>query len=255
MYIQEISIAIKTDTDRAKLVESFEMLMSFYRSSGQIQGKIQSEYIAKNKLCSLPYTHDKNALNPIFNNFYVNRQIKKIENLCNSKFKFKTVGKTSKDYEGACTCKKSDFYVLITDFICIASPITCGTCEHHVPLYRLPKYYDYGYMPILSWESNYKAADTLQMNCEVGERWALNQMQSIKSQLSKQGLKICQKIEELTQISTYYFLFNYKKNDVEPALKKCLNCNESWHLKERLHRFYDFKCDNCRIISTTSCNS
>jgi predicted nucleic acid-binding Zn ribbon protein len=215
MYIQEISIAIKTDTDRAKLVESFEMLMSFYRGSGQIQGKIQSEYITKNKLCSLPYTHDKNALNPIFNNFYV----------------------------------------LITDFISIASPITCGTCEHHVPLYRLPKYYDYGYMPILSWESNYQAADQLQMNCEVGERWGLNQMQSFKSQLSKQGLTICQKIEALALVPTYYFLFNYKKNDVEPTLKKCPNCNESWHLKERLHRFYDFKCDSCRIISTVSCHS
>ncbi len=255
MYIQKIYISIQTDTDKTQLIESFYNLMSFYRGNGQIQGKIQSEYITKNKLCSLPYTHDKNALDEMFNNFYVNNQIKKIENLCNSKFKFKTVGKTHKDYEGACTCKKSDFYVLITNFISIASPMVCGTCDKPVPLYRLPQYEDYGYMPILSWASNYIAADTLQMNCEVGERWSLNQMQSLKSQLSKQGLAICKKIETLTEIPTYYFLFNYKKKDVEPALKRCPNCNETWYLKERLHRFYDFKCHNCRLISTISCNS
>ncbi len=66
-------------------------------------------------------------------------------------------------------------------------------------------------MPILSWETNYISCDSLQMNCEVGERWALNQMQEITSQLSKQGLEICRKIEELTSIPTYYYLHNYKK--------------------------------------------
>jgi predicted nucleic acid-binding Zn ribbon protein len=41
------------------------------------------------------------------------------------------------------------------------------------------------------------------MNCEVGERWALNQMQKIDSQLSQQGIKICTKIEKLTGVPTY----------------------------------------------------
>jgi len=229
--------------------------MSFYRGSGQKQGRIETQYITDNKIIGLPFTLEKNSLNKKNNNFYVDRQIKKLEKLCSAKLKIKTIGKSYESYKSPCTCKKSDFYILITNCVTIESPISCGTCNKSVPLYRLPKYYDYGYMPILSWETNYISCDSLQMNCEVGERWALNQMQNLTSALTKQGLEICRTLEGLTNIPTYYYLHNYTKYKADDPPKPCPSCNKNWRLKDRLHNFYDFKCDTCKLVSTISPNS
>lgn len=255
MYTQEITIEIKSNLDKDELVDEFNLLMSFYRGNGQTQGKIESQYIENNKIVCLPFTLEKNSLDKKINNIYVNKQIEKIEKLCNSKLTIKTVGKSYANYKTSCKCKKSDFYILITNYVTIESPLTCGTCNKSVPLYKLPIYYDYGYMPILSWETNYISCDSLQMNCEVGVRWALNQMQEIDSQLSRQGLEICRKIEELTSIPTYYYLHNYKKFKGDQLIKPCPICSKKWYLKKQLHNFYDYKCDNCKLVSTISPNS
>lgn len=255
MYIQEISINIQADVDKDDAVEEFMNLMYAYRSSGQTQGKIESRYIEGGRIVSLPFTLEKDALDTKFNNYYVNEYAERVEAFCKAKLFYRTAGKVYDGYEGACKCEKSDFYILITNYLSIDSPITCGNCKNTVPLYKLPVYYDYGYMPVLSWESNYNACDTLQMNGEVGERWALNQMQELKSQLSKQGLKICRKIEELTGIPVYYYLHNYRKNVGNECLKLCPGCGMQWHLKTPLHASYNFKCDDCKLLSVISPNS
>ena len=255
MYIQEISIELNTKADKNDLIDEVGLLTAFYRANGQTQGKIESQYITDSKIFCLPFTLEKNSLSKKFDNFYVKNQIKKIEELCDSTLQFKTVGKSYATYKTPCKCKKPEFYILITNYITIYSPLTCGTCFRSVPLYRLPKYDDYGYMPIFSWETNYISCDSLQMNCEVGERWALNQMQEVNSQLSKQGLKICKKIEELTTIPTYYYLHNYRKAKGDQLLKPCPVCGNKWNLKETLNNFYEFKCDRCKLLSTTSPNT
>ncbi len=255
MYIQEISIDINTKVDKNELVDEFSLLLSFYRSNGQTQGRIESQFIEGEKIVCLPFTLENNSLDKKYNSYYVNNQVKKLEDICNSKLRSKLVGKSYDSYEGPCKCTKPEYYILITNYITIESPLTCGDCNKPVPLYRIPKYYDHGYMPILRWETNYVSCDNLQMNCEVGERWALNQMQEINSQLSKQGLEICKKIEELTSIPIFYYLYNYKKFKGDELRKPCPSCSKKWNLKTRLHNLYDFKCNHCKIISTISSNS
>lgn len=255
MYIQEVSIEIKTKHDKDELMDEFAILMHFYHRNGQKQGKIESKHIADNKIICFPFTLEKNSLSKKFNNFYVESQIKKLEELCGAKLQFRTVGKSYDSYKTPCKCRKPDFYILITNYLTIDSPITCGNCFRTVPLYKLPKYSDHDYIQIISWEMNYNSCDTLQMNSEVGERWALNQMQDVKSQLSEQGMEICRKIEELSTIPTYYYLHNYRKEKGEPASKPCPVCGHKWHLKEQLDNFYDYKCDKCRIVSVISPNT
>ena len=228
--------------------------MSYYRGGGQTQGSIESQYINGNKISCLPFTLEKKSLDSKNNNFYVNKQTATLEQLCKSRLQFKTVGKSYSNYKTPCTCKKSDFYILITNYVSIESPLTCGNCNKSVPLYKLPPYYDHGYLPILRWETNYISCDNLQMNCEVGERWALNQMQEVTSQLSKQGIGICNDLYKLTTIPAFYYLHNYRKHDTN-FLNNCPNCNKKWSLKNKLHNFYDLKCDNCHLISIKSANS
>ena len=255
MYIQEISIEFNSNCDKEELVYEFGYLMVDYRNSGQTQGLIESQYIDESKIACLPSTLEINSLDNKYNNDSVDIQIKKIEEICNSKLKFKTIGKSFDNYVAPCSCLKSDFYILITNYATTESPLTCGNCNKSIPLYRLPKYSDDGYRPILSWESNYKACDRLQMNCEIGEKWSLKQMEKENSQLTKQGLKICRNIENLTEIPTYYYLHNWTKYKNDTLKRLCPSCNKKWGLKKQLHKFYNFKCDNCKFISTLSPNS
>lgn len=80
-------------------------------------------------------------------------------------------------------------------------------------------------------------------------------MQKVDSNLSKQGMEICKRIEELTSIPTYYFLYNYRKARGDQLSRPCPICSSKWNLKEQLHNFYDFKCDTCRLVSTISPNT
>ncbi len=255
MYIHEISIEIKSNVNKGELCDEFDLLAAYYRGSGQTQGRVESQFIDKNKIVCLPYTLERNSLNKKYNNFYVNRQSKLIEELCVSKLKIKLVGKSHYNYRGTCKCIKSSFFILITNYTSIDSVITCGDCNKSIPLYKLPIYSDYGYMDVLRWESNYISCDRLQMNCEVGEKWAMNQMQKVDSALSNQGMKICEKITSLTNIPTYYYLYNYRNKRFEKGNKHCPVCNSNWSVKRILLNTYDYKCDKCKIISNISPNS
>ena len=80
-------------------------------------------------------------------------------------------------------------------------------------------------------------------------------MQEITSALSRQGREICKKMEGLTSVPTYYFLYNYKKIKGDELSRRCPGCNKEWGLQKQLHGFYDFKCDRCKLVSTLSLKS
>ena len=256
MYVQKIAIDIASDADRDALMDEWEMLMAHYRNNGQLQGKHHTitQYLTHNTLVCMAHTLEIDSLHRKFNNAYVNQQMDALERLCLSKLTFETLGKTRSDYQSPCTCTQPDFYILFTHYTTIASPLTCGSCFKSVPLYRLPPYNGRDYYDIFSWGDDYQSCDTLQMGCVVGERWATNQMQQITSPLSKQGLAICQHIEELTGIPTFYFLYNRSRFKGDERQKPCPSCQQQWFLAAPLNGFYDFKCDTCKIVSTLSMN-
>lgn len=255
MYVQEISIEICSKIDRNEALEAFGLLLEFYRDWGQIQWNIQSDYCAEKVLHSLPYTLEKNSLDKVFNGFYVEMQIKKLEELCQSKLRIATVGTSGSDGGTICACAHIERYILATQHTAITSPVFCGTCNKAVPLYRLPPYDDHWYVPILSWQSNYQSCDTLQMNCEVGEAWALDQMQELNSELTKQGRWICAVIESMTSTPTYYFLYNDRAITIqEDKHRHCPGCGGNWLLDVPVHGM-DFRCDKCMLVSSLTKNS
>lgn len=255
MYVQELSIAFSHEKDKLIIEDEFYSLTGSLRKSGQTQGKGSLQFFSGNRLLCYEHTIEEDSLDRKYNNYYVNKKIKEIEEFTKTKLEIKTMGKLSDEHTEACKCKNSKFYILITNLLSINSPVSCGSCYGDISLYKLPVYNDYGYGNILSWESNYQACDTLNMNCEVGEVWAMKQMWRLDSALSKQGVEICNKLTELTNIPTYYYLYNYRRISRKKDLnRKCPCCGGEWLLKEELHRLFNFKCDKCRLISSLSSN-
>lgn len=251
MYIHEISFVLSQKPDE-EFHYAADLLMSFYRGSGQSLGRTHIDYFIGNTFTALHYAHERDAFSRKYNNFYVNRQLKVMNKMFGVQPAFRIAGKSYPEYKGECTCKTRSFLILQTSRGIIDSPVKCGDCGKQVALYKLPVYYDNGYMPILSWESNYQSCDRLQMNCEVGERWAMNQMELLATQLTRQGREICSRLEELTGKPVYYYLYNYTRRKGNVKSIPCPGCNKNWYLKQQLFEEYDFMCSSCRLISVKS---
>ena len=149
-----------------------------------------------------------------------------------------------------CGCKVVSNFILFTTYLSLESSLKCATCFGVIPLYKIPKTsYDEHYK-IICWQSDYQSCDSLQMNCVVGERFAINQLSKYDSQLTKQGLAVCQSIEEVTNKKVYYYLYKGStKSYKSELLRKCPSCQGDWRLNEPWHSIFDFKCDHCNLLS------
>lgn len=253
MFKQKISISINSKFDRNKLVEEFDALMGNLCKTGQIIGNYETPFIADNELISFQTTLEKGSLSKRYYDEYVVQRVKNLEQWCNSKLKVEVIGKAIPEYKDVCNCKKHDFYILNTNAFNDSGFIDCGTCNKVVPLYKLPMLTYQERYNMFRWEQNYKSCDLLQLGCTVGEKWATKQMSDPTSQLSNEGIEICKKIKELTGVSTYYYLHNYRHISPDrDRARSCPSCNGKWLLRKSLFDFYNFKCDKCRLLSSFS---
>lgn len=155
----------------------------------------------------------------------------------------------------ACRCAGPSGLYLFTTFLHREPPVRCIRCSGPVPLYRLSHSASGEHSGLLSWESNYQACDTLQMNCTVGERFGTHQMSDPTSTLSQSGLAVCKKLEGLTGRPAYYYLFrDSARSHAAELRRKCPSCGGAWLLKKPLHGKFDFKCDKCRLLSNIAWN-
>ncbi len=151
-------------------------------------------------------------------------------------------------------CDAPDDYILYTDYLTLESPLRCGRCFDPVPLYHVPPTYDDSeFYNVKTWESDYQACDTLQMNCHTGERFGIKEMSEADSSLSRRGRGLCAAIEQGTGKPVYYYLFRYVRRTTreKEEARRCPVCGGAWFLDEPWHIF-DFKCEACRLVSTIS---
>lgn len=152
-----------------------------------------------------------------------------------------------------CRCGSPAAYYLFTTFLHIEPSVRCMNCSGIVPLYHLPPLAFGDYSALLSWQADYRACDTLQMNCTVGERFAEREMSALNSSLTKSGLKVCREIEGLTGRPVYYYLYRAKGRNRAAEMKRtCPSCGGIWLLAEPLHGKFDFKCDTCHLLSNVA---
>ena len=248
MYTAELIFELEQGKDTKNAEEAIDLLLGTLRMNGQILGR-EFPIGRKDKtyraylLLPTPDSLDKN-----YANNYVRDAIHKLDEVG---LNYSSVLIGEEPYAASvCRCGASESFILYTHYISLESPLRCGCCFGIVPLYRLPPTSNGEYVDILTWQSDYKACDTLQMNSATGERFALHQISRYNSSLSQRGIEICNHITILTGIPTYYYLYRAigrgKKSEQK---RKCPSCNDEWLLKEPLHQLFDFRCDHCRLLS------
>lgn len=228
--------------------EAATSLLSTWRRNGQIVGEWQVA-ASKEAIAAYASVLERSSLSRKFANEYVRSELSKLSEVGLSR---PTVEVLGSDPESAqlCSCRNRDSLILFTTFLTVGSPLRCGFCLGMVPLYRIPPTDRCEYSSIISWEATYKACDTLQIGCGTGERFGERQLQDFESPLSREGRKLCSRIEEVTGTPTYYYLYKFRGRSLRlERVRKCPNCGHRWLLKEPRYKLVDFQCEACRLVS------
>lgn len=81
------------------------------------------------------------ALDENYNNTYVSKSFAKVQELF--EISMEIIGENL-NYDKSCTCEKSSWYMLYTDYSKTDSPVICGDCHKTIPLYKLPHLFNEG---------------------------------------------------------------------------------------------------------------
>lgn len=248
MIIAELAFPI-LDASSQDADDRISWLLHTMRKNGQLLGRVFPVAYAGDRYLASVMLPESDSLERKYWNVYVSRGIDELQLAGLAEPTVRLIGPDN-DSCDPCVCESRSALILFTTYVSLESPLRCFHCFLPVPLYQIPPTHVEEYHDILNWMVDYQACDHLQMNCMVGERFAIRQMSDFKSTLSKQGMEVCGGISAVTNVPTYHYL--YRANGQSLARekdRKCPSCGEKWLLTERLHGFFDFQCDRCRLLS------
>jgi predicted nucleic acid-binding Zn ribbon protein len=248
-----LSIKYKKTINENELWHLFYDLLASLRHSGQLIGRDMNAYINNGKINAVIVTAEEVAFDAKYLNIYTKKSIKKLEDACGNTLQIRWVGTCENQENSICTCKKHKHLLLrYADFY---SYVQCGSCDKSVPLYKLKRIRDFGFEPITSWATNFMACVFLDINCSVGEQWAMAQQTKFDSELALLGRDTAKQITDATGIKCYYFLNNFSYHSrYKDITRPCPSCKKPWRLESAIHQYVDYKCDNCLLMSVDSYN-
>ncbi len=253
MYLAELTFECYRDTTISAVEQAINPLIDSYYFNGQIIGRefptlMKDGYFVTRVVCP-----QKEALKPHNNSEIVSFYLEKLADagLLQPKLKIQGMDINS---DSSDECERPTWQVLYTTFVHTCSPLRCGEHFSPIPLYTLPTIANGDFKTLLKWQQDWQACDQLQMNSATkAEFAALEEISEISSDLTRRGRDICQKIEHLSGVPTYYYLYRVAGVSLAAETQRlCPGCNNPWKLENELHNIFTFKCDDCRLTSNLS---
>jgi predicted nucleic acid-binding Zn ribbon protein len=145
--------------------------------------------------------------------------------------------------------------LLYTSYVHMCSPLRNGDNLLPIPLYQLPATFNGDHKRIIKWQTEWQACDELQMAAATkAEFAALDEITRADSDLFRRGWDLRGRIEYLTKIPTYYYLYRVGGESLESEMnRECPRCgSHDWKLEQPLLDLFHFRCEPCRIVSNLS---
>lgn len=131
-------------------------------------------------------------------------------------------------------------------------PLSCGSCGGAIPLYRIPPTYveDPSFYDLDCWRKESDLWADLEFYSFAFSSLAQKELVDLDSKLNRKGRRIAKRVEDVTEFPCYYFLRDLRDVDElkrEPS-GACPGCGRDWLLDVPFLEYYDYRCDQCRLL-------
>ncbi|USD65888.1 Zn-ribbon-containing protein [Vibrio sp. SCSIO 43136] len=252
MYITEISFELYRDTSMGEVEKSINYLLDCLRYNGQVIGRELPVAMEDGSFTARVVCPEADSLHPQFFSPQVKHAINQLADAGLLQPKVRVVGQDMNS-DPSDEPHTPSWQVLYTSYLHTCSPIRCGDHFQPVPLYRLPAVANGDQKQIIKWQEDWSACDQLQMNGSVVEHPSLHEISSSKSLLFKRGWDLCRRMKVVSGIPTYLYIYRVGGvSKEEEQARVCPVCGGEWALESPIHGVFDFKCDECMLVSNLS---
>lgn len=253
MFIKELTFECYQNTQYADVERAINNYFDMLRYNGQILGREFPIAMFEGWFVTRLVCPEENSLHETFNSPQVTHALSKLTSAGLLAPKIKNIGEDLNSLECASNFLPS-WQILYTTFLDTCSPLRNGETLAPIPLYRTPEAISNGdRKSAIKWQEEWVNCDELQMNGSAVSSFALKEIGEIDSKLYYRGTHLCKRIQYITKVPTYYYLYRVAgKSLQEEQDRKCPNCGGDWKLPEPLFDIFDFKCDQCQLVSNLS---
>lgn len=253
MHVIELRFECFDDTTITAAEKAINGLLEAYRANGQVLGREFAVAFNDGEFKVRLLMPEKSSLAKRFNSPWVAQALTELTEAKLLAPREKYIGQDINS-ESSSTGVPS-WQLVYTSFVHMCSPIRNGDTLQPIPLYQLPATFNGDHKRIIRWQTEWQACDELQMAAGTkAEFAALDELTSTKSDLFRRGWDLRGRLEYLTNVPTYYYLYRVGGDNLASEKQRpCPRCgNKEWLLDEPLLDMFHFRCDNCRIVSNIS---
>jgi predicted nucleic acid-binding Zn ribbon protein len=253
MYVVELMFECFDNTTVSAVDKAINGLMDALRYNGQVLGREFPIVMGEGAFFVRAVCPEEHSLHPNHHSDFVNVCFNRLNDAALLRPKVRLLGRDMNSEEAAGK-ERPTWQLLYTTYVHTCSPLRSGDTLLPIPLYRNPPTFNGDHKAVIKWQTEWQACDELQMagGCRV-EHAALRELTDIKSDLYRRGWDLRGRMEFLTKIPTYYYLYRVGGDSLEQEQqRRCPRCGASWLLEEPLHDIFHFKCDSCRLVSNIS---
>jgi predicted nucleic acid-binding Zn ribbon protein len=253
MYVCELQFECFENTTITAVEKSVNGLMDALRYNGQVLGRefpLAMNEASFSLRCVCP---ESDSLHPKNHSDFVNYCLDRLTEAGVLAPKVRLIGQDINSEETSQE-ENPSWQILYTTFVHTCSPLRSGDSFMPIPLYRNPATLNGDHKAIIKWQTEWQACDELQMagGCDA-EYAALRELTSIQSDVFRRGWDLRGRLEYITQIPTYYYLYRVGGTSLkDEQQRRCPKCDGPWWVEEPIHDMFHFKCDECRLVSNIS---
>ncbi|WP_298768892.1 Zn-ribbon-containing protein [uncultured Shewanella sp.] len=253
MQVMELRFECFADTTLTAAEKAINHLLEALRANGQILGREFAVAFNEGEFKVRLLMPEKNSLSHKYHSPWVKQALSALTEAKLLAPREKYIGQDINS-EVSCT-EVPSWQIIYTSYVHMCSPLRSGDTLQPIPLYHIPATFNGDHKRIIRWQTEWQACDELQMAAGCKAEFAsLNELTHHQSDLFRRGWDIRGRIEYLTQIPTYYYLYRVGGDSLKAEMNRpCPRCgNPDWRVDTPLLDLFHFKCDNCRIVSNIS---
>ena len=228
MYVVEIQFECFDNTTISAVDKAINGLMDALRYNGQILGREFPIVMGEGVFTLRLVCPDQDSLHPQYHSDFVKVCIERLADAKLLAPKVRLIGRDINSEEAA--EENPSWQVLYTTYVHTCSPLPSGNSLLPIPLYRNPPTLNGDHKAVVKWQTEWQACDEIQMagGCRA-EHAVLHEICDTDSVLYKRGMGLRGRIEHITKIPTYYYLYRVGGISLQDEQARlCPSCSGEW---------------------------